>query len=177
MHTHALPLPPLTSSPKSLPSLSPPLPLPGPPPTSLRKRNKSSVHGGRRLSLGKLEPTMSETTFQTSQLTLTYTIMKEKWARQRKPNSALGEFMIPDALAGGGPFPSPHLADSRWAQSQAPAAPPLGLASLPPAETWRGAESPAYRQERSEPRALAPAAEGLPPRKRRARGRGEELPA
>lgn len=132
MHTHALPLPPLTSSHKSLPSLSPPLPLPGPPRTPLRKRNKSTVHVGRRLSLGKPEPTRSETTFQTSQLTLMYTIMKEKWERQRKPNSAPVEFLIPDALAGV-PFPSPQLARSRWAQSQAPAAPRPGPACRPPA--------------------------------------------
>lgn len=58
--------------------------------------------------------------------------MKEKWARQRKPNSAPVEFLIPDALAGV-PFPSPQLARSRWAQSQAPAAPRPGPACRPPA--------------------------------------------
>lgn len=76
------------------------------------------------------------------------------------------------------PIPRRHRAGPRWVQPRDPAA-PGSRARQSPARRGRGGEPGAPLTARSapEPRAAAPATERLPPRKRRGRGRGGELPA
>ena len=99
-----------------------------------------------------------ETTFQTSRRTLTYTRMRESTPNRGDRNAD------PRGLPRGAPLPSPCRAGPRWVQPRDPAA---------PARPGRGGQPGAPLTARSapEPRAAVPAAERLPPRKRRGGGR------
>lgn len=157
-------VPPFTSSHEALPRPSPPLPPQGPPParTAAGETDPASTGGGA-CPRGNPSPHPAGDNFSNFPTHSHLHANERKYTQQRRPKCRSAR--APQGSSP--PFPSPCRAGPRWVQPRDPAA---------PARPGRGGQPGAPLTARSapEPRAAVPAAERLPPRKRRGGGRGGE---